>query len=155
DRSAGVCFAIAIILGGAAGMAVAVRPLVGATLGLALLLAVPLGAALLRRRPVDPLEPLWPFLICYGIASAFKPLLDARGGRTYDWFTFDAELAVQAVVVAAAALIVIYAGYYCGLHRALLPVLPSIRRDPAPARARAAALLLAAGGVVALLLLRR
>jgi hypothetical protein len=146
--------ATAIGLGVLAGAVSARRPLAAAIGALGLLLLLPLGAALRRSRQIDPLEPLWPFLICYGITYVFKPMLDARGGYTYDWFTFDATLATRAVVVATAGLAAIYVGYLSGIYRVLLPILPSTRQEPTAARARVAALGLAAGGVLALFLMR-
>jgi hypothetical protein len=145
---------IAIAAGVLGGMVSASRPLAAAIGALGLLLLLPLVASLRRSRRIEPLEPLWPFLICYGITYAFKPMLDARGGYTYDWFTFDTALATRAVVVAAAGLVAIYAGYFSGAYRVLLPVLPATRREPTVARARFAAFALAAGGVLAVLLMR-
>src|SRR5262245_9100356 len=62
-----------------AAVSCAAAPIAGAAATIAALLCLPLLFVVPRGLPVHPLEPLWPFLVCYGITFALKPLLDARG----------------------------------------------------------------------------
>jgi hypothetical protein len=135
----------------AAGLAIGVLWLAIAILAVVLLL--PLITRVLQRRAIHPLEPLWPFLVCYAITFALKPLFDREGFVTYDWFTFDDVSAARAVLVAAGALLVIYGGYFSGAYRGVLPALPSIRREPTAARSRAVAIGCALAGLLALVFL--
>lgn len=122
---------------------------------LVLLLCVPLVGRILRHGWLDPFEPLWPFLVCYGIAYALKPLLDAAGDRTYPWFEFSLSAAMMTVLVAAASLLFVYLAYFSELYRVIVPMLPLPETDPSPWRARVAALVLAAGGMMGLVILLR
>ena len=137
-------------IGGIAGVAAASTPLDFSVAVLTALIFAPFVLRALRSHEMD-LEPLWPFLICYGITFALKPELDRAGFVTYTWFRFDQWPAVRAVVVATAALIVIYLSYGSGVYRAIRGVLPGIPRNPCQARMRAAGLVLAAGGAIALI----
>ena len=143
---------LALGLGVGAAIATPFRLAVGT---LVLLLCVPLVGRLLRRGWLDPFEPLWPFLICYGIAYALKPLLDAAGDRTHPWFEFSLSAALMTILIAAGSLLFVYLAYFSGVYRVIVPMLPLPDTDPTPQRARIAALVLAAGGMMGLALLVR
>jgi hypothetical protein len=113
-----------------------------------LLLCVPVCAHLLRGAEFDPMEPLWPFLTCFAITFALKPLIDEAGGLTYEWFDFVIPQVVGVMVVACLALLLIYVGYYSPAYRLLLPLLPAPVADPCAARARLVSVLLALGAVI-------
>lgn len=120
---------------------------------LSVLLLLPLITRLLQGRAIHPLEPLWPFLVCYAISFALKPLFDREGFVTYDWFTFDDVSAARAVLAAAVALLAIYGGYFSKAYRGVTSALPSIRREPTAARSRAVAIGCALAGLLVLVIL--
>jgi hypothetical protein len=109
---------------------------------------IPFAARLGRRATLDPLEPLWPFLACFAITFAVKPVSDAYGDLTYWWFRFDPDSSVVAILVATGALAALLLAYASRLFVLPFCLLPRGRRDPSLARARLVVLVLVTGAML-------
>jgi hypothetical protein len=137
------------IVGAFIGLGAVLSPFSVALTAISVLLVLPVLLRIGAGRSIEPLELLWPFLVCYAITFALKPILDRSGFTTYAWYRFDEGLAAAAVTTATASLLLIYCGYCSGAYRAALPFLPGAARDPSAARVRTAAVALACVGMLA------
>lgn len=149
---ASVVLAAALILGILAAWA----PLATALLALLALLFAPLIARVAHASPIHPFEPLWPFLVAFGVTFILKPLLLFIGRPTYPWTNMTEADAIEGVLWAAGALGFFYLGYFSDACLAFERWLPfRSPSDPPVWRLRIGAILLAAGGVAAVATLAR
>jgi hypothetical protein len=99
----------------AIGVLAAWDPLFAAVAALTALMVAPALLRLVNRQPIEPLEALWPFLVCYGVTFALKPFLLMAGFVTYPWTNIDRPAATEGVLWAIGGLVSIYVGY-CGVR---------------------------------------
>jgi hypothetical protein len=129
------------------GAAAAWDPLIAAVSALTAMMAAPALVRLANRQPIEPLEVLWPFLVCYGVTFALKPLLLMAGFVTYPWTNIDRPAATLGVLWALGGLAFIYAGYYGVRPRRAADWISRAFDERSPRGVRIGAALLTLGGV--------
>jgi hypothetical protein len=132
------------------GVAAAWDPLIAAVATLTALIAAPLLLHVVSRRPIEPLEALWPFLVCYGVTFALKPFLLMAGFVTYAWTNIDRAAATEGVLWAVGGLAFFYVGHYALRPRRPAEWINEAFQERSPASIRVSAALLTFGAVYAI-----
>jgi hypothetical protein len=138
----------AAVVAGAAWAAL--DPLHAAVTALCGLMLAPFVHRLLIGQQFEPLEPLWPFLACYAVSFALKPLLVVNGVLTYPWTKIDEPGATVGVMWALVSLVFTYIGYFAYRPRRAVDVINGLLQERSPAFVRVSAALLTFGGAFAI-----
>jgi hypothetical protein len=139
----------------AIGVLAAWDPLIAAVAALIALMAAPALLRLVNRQPIEPLEALWPFLVCYGVTFALKPLLLMAGFVTYPWTNIDRPAATEGVLWAIGGLVSIYVGYYGLRPRRPAEWISRAFEERSPTAVRISAALLVLGAVYTIYMVTR